>query len=254
MLFREIKTFLTALTYFSRIPAPNFEFKQEYLKNSGRYFSSIGILIGSLSFLAYFATAQLLPPNISIIISIIFSVLLTGAFHEDGLADMADGIGGGWTKVDKLKIMKDSRIGTYGSSALILLFLLKLNLLLELTHIVDSAHLFLIFICSHSLSRTTAGALIFFLPYVQEESTSKAKPVAHMSLWSLSVLTFVGIAPILIFQSLDALLIIPGALLTGLFMGRFLKKTLGGITGDCLGGAQQITELVCLITFVIIFR
>ena len=102
-----------------------------------------------------------------------FSLLLTGAFHEDGLADTADGFGGAFLREKKISIMKDSRIGTYGATALVMALLGKYVLLIENSQIALS-----IFI-AYALSRAVAASLVFDMRYVAEDDGSKSKPLAN---------------------------------------------------------------------------
>ena len=252
MISKETKTFLTALTFFTRIPAPKFEFKEEYLQNCGRFFSIIGLIVGSLSFLPYYFAVSYFSQPTAITLSLVTSVIITGAFHEDGLADMADGLGGGWSKEQKLRIMKDSRIGTYGTVTLILLFILKVSLLWELTSLVCPLTFFLIYLACHTLSRLNAGLLMFLLPYVQEDDTTKSKPVARMTGISLITLTVTGFIPLYLLPLTSFWLLLPLFTLL-ILLTVFFKRQLGGITGDCLGGCQQLSELVILASSIVFF-
>ena len=116
---------------------------------------------------------MLFPKAIAVIFSLLITILLTGAFHEDGLIDTADGLGGGWSKDQKLKIMKDSRIGTYGAVALWFSLSLKFIFLTEINNT------FVALLIAHPLSRSTATGFLYFLTYVRLDETSKAKPLAQ---------------------------------------------------------------------------
>ena len=122
----EIKIFFTALMFYSRIPCPkDIDHSPEYINKATRYFPLIGWIIGVISFVVFFLSVLLFDSSIAIILSLIAGVLTTGAFHEDGLADVVDGFGGGWTKQRILEIMKDSRVGAYGAISVALVVLLK---------------------------------------------------------------------------------------------------------------------------------
>ena len=115
----ELVIFLLAVQFLTRLPVPNgVEFSQQRLAAAPRYYPLVGIVIGALSASVFFAATIIFPNTVSIILAITGGVLFTGAFHEDGLADTFDGIGGGTTKERALTIMKDSRIGVYGAVAL----------------------------------------------------------------------------------------------------------------------------------------
>jgi adenosylcobinamide-GDP ribazoletransferase len=119
------------------------------LSRATRYFPLVGIIVGGLAAAMFGGARLLLPDSIAIVLSMGMSIWVTGAFHEDGLADTCDGLGGGWSKQDVLRIMKDSRLGTYGAVGILLALLLKFNLLLSLpAHLVPAA-----LISGHALSR-----------------------------------------------------------------------------------------------------
>lgn len=123
---KEIDLFLVAMGYFTRIPMPKWvEVDADKLNKASRYFGLVGLLVGLLSAIVFWLTQNWLPAGVSVLLSMVTGVLLTGGFHEDGLADTFDGFGGGWTAEDKLRIMKDSRLGSYGALALMLVLMLK---------------------------------------------------------------------------------------------------------------------------------
>ena len=130
------RLWLIAVGFFTRIPIktiPNFQ--QHWLNQASRYYGLVGLMVGILGASVWFASHTLWPNSIAILLSMIATILLTGGFHEDGLADTWDGFGGGWTLEQKLTIMKDSRVGTYGSLALILSLFLKYQLLIALADV-----------------------------------------------------------------------------------------------------------------------
>jgi len=174
---------------------------------------------------------------------------MTGAFHEDGLADMADGIGGGMTIDKRLSIMKDSRIGTYGSVSLIMALLLKCLVLIEIAKISDFHLIFPVLLLGYALSRAIAGSLIYDLPYVADLDTSKSKPLANkQSLFELSLLMIIGAAPLIYFSLSANLTTLAVLLIFREGFKRWILSRLGGYTGDCLGAAQQISELLIYLT------
>jgi len=128
----EIQVFFTALMFYTRIPCPAWvNHDEEFLNKATRYFPLIGWIVGGLAALTFYGSSFIFSKEVSILFSFAISVLITGAFHEDGFADVCDGFGGGWTKEKILDIMKDSRVGAYGAIGIVLLFLLKFALLLN---------------------------------------------------------------------------------------------------------------------------
>ncbi|MCB5190099.1 adenosylcobinamide-GDP ribazoletransferase [Methylobacillus arboreus] len=235
---RQWRLFLLALGYFTRLPLPPIEhFEPAELNDAARYFPLVGVLVGLAGALVFCLSLQLLPLSVSIVLSMLATVWLTGVFHEDGLADTMDGLGGGWTREQALAIMKDSRIGSYGAIALLLALMLKFT---SLSHIKIEILPF-VMVAAHAVSRLAAVLVIARQEYVREEG--KAKPLASkLSLTSLWVAIVLGLAPMLLLpvDQWPALLLVA---VVWLWFSRKLSRRLGGYTGDCLGAMQQLTEL-----------
>ncbi len=239
----QLELFLLALSFFSRIPVPaSTPYSDERMNRAGRYFAIVGALLGILCGLVFEASNLIFSPHISVFLTMAFSLLLTGAFHEDGLADMADGIGGGMTLERRLLIMKDSRIGTYGASALMMALLGKFVLLVELA---DHQSMILIWVSGYTLSRSIAASFIFDTPYVADFDTSKSKPVAQkQSISELVFLIFGGLVSLVWLPVFSLVIVLLTMFVFRIAFKRWLMARLGGFTGDCLGAAQQFVELL----------
>lgn len=247
---QQLNLWWIAVAFFTRIPVPSsVEFSQANLNRASRYFSAVGWLIGLICGAVLWVFMLVFPQDVAVLLAMIVSLLLTGCFHEDGLADTCDGLGGGWTTEQKLRIMKDSRVGTYGAAALWVSLTLKFVLLSQLLEPV------LALIIAHPLSRIIPTLFIAAMPYVSDSDTSKAKPLAESGSWVDTAIA-VGIGSI-------ALLLVPvgsggaGVLLAVLFVVGvlsflFLKKQLGGFTGDALGAVQQVSELALYLAMILI--
>lgn len=246
--------------FYTRIPCPkNITHHPDYLNKATRYFPFIGWIVGSISFLAFYLFSFFLSTEIAVILAIIASILTTGAFHEDGFADVCDGFGGGWTKEKILMIMKDSAIGAYGAIGLVLLFLLKFKLLSESTLLFANNILliFLLFISAHSLSRLAAISIIFTHEYSRDDASSKSKPIAKQYTWKeVSGSFFFGLIPLLAFSYFDLkfLLAIIPIFITRYFLARYFQKWIDGYTGDCLGATQQVCEVVFYLSILFLWK
>ncbi|MCH2231825.1 MAG: adenosylcobinamide-GDP ribazoletransferase [Crocinitomicaceae bacterium] len=252
----EIKIFFTALMFYTRIPCPkNIDHSPDYINKATRYFPLIGWIVGAISYLAFWLSSYAFDTNIAVFFSLIAGVLVTGAFHEDGLADVFDGFGGGWTKEKILEIMKDSRVGAFGAIALIFLFALKylaLNNLFVKIDTEDSVLIALIFMAYHSLSRLTAINIVFTSHYSREDENSKAKPIAKTHSYKEIVgAYFFGLLPLftLCFYQWKYTLVLLSLFALYYFSKRYFEKWINGYTGDCLGAVEQIAECICLLTF-----
>lgn len=248
---RQWQLFCLALAFFSRIPVPHSTpYSPKLLNQSSRYLSLVGLLLGALQALALHGTALVLPFSVAVLLALLVGLVLTGAFHEDGLADTADGLGGAVAIERKLEIMKDSRVGTYGLVALLSVFLIKWQSLLAL----EQQALWALVLVG-GLSRACAVSLTFVLPYQQLDAVSKTKPIAtslqkRALLWIwLFVLPLLYVLPWSLTLCLMATLMLCFSLL---FF--YYRSQLQGYTGDLLGAAQQVTELSLYLVWLIWWR
>ncbi len=249
--------FWTALMFFTRIPIPfKLPYSSEIMNKSQKYYSWVGIVVGLITALSYYVFQVLLNENIAIVLSMITSVFLTGAFHEDGFTDVCDSFGGGYGKEKIMTIMKDSRIGAYGTIGIALLLLLKFVTLVEIANKQSLLFFIFIIIFAHSLSRFIAGTAIYTHAYVRDIDTSKIKPIAAEALpLSSLIIGIVGfLIPIIVFQEWKYLLVLPVAYSSKMMLCAYFKKHIGGYTGDCLGTIQQVSEVVIYLTAVAIWK
>ncbi len=239
---KELQILLTAVMFYTRIPVPGWvNHDADYLNKATKYFPFIGWVAGVVAAVVFMGANYLFNPSIAIILSMAATVLLTGAFHEDGFADVCDGFGGGWTKEKILLIMKDSRVGAYGVIGTIFMLSIKFYLLLSF----GVVQLPFVFIAAHALSRWAASTFIITHQYVRENEDSKAKPVAKQFLVShFLIATLFGILPLVLFKNALVFLTIVPVYAMKVYLGWYFKKWIGGYTGDCLGATQQLCEIV----------
>ena len=250
MLKRELHIFLTSVMFFTRIPCPKWiDHKPDYLRQSSKYFSLVGIIVGVIGAGVFYVSQFVFSTEIALLLSMVITIYTTGAFHEDGFADVCDGFGGGWTKEKILFIMKDSTLGTYGVSGLIFILGFKFLALREFTNL----EIPFIIICGHALSRFIATTLIYTHPYVRQED-SKAKPAAkNITLTMVVYSAIFGITPLLIFKPLLLISVIP-MYLGKIYLGRKFTKWIGGQTGDCAGAVQQFTEVIFYLSAILLWK
>jgi len=241
MIRRELAAFFAALGYFTRLPVPGWVgYSPDGLARAARYLPAVGLLVGGAGALVFWLASQVWPQAVAVVFAMVATIALTGAFHEDGLADTADGLGGGWDKAKILAIMKDSRVGSYGVIAVILALLGKYALLSTL----PAGQVVAALIAGHAVSRFCAVSLMATMDYARDDESSKARPVAAR----------LGLAPLLwalLCAGLPLLLLAPGPALTAvvlaalatLWLAAKCRRWLGGYTGDCLGAVQQLAEI-----------
>lgn len=238
------RDFLLAVGFFTRIPVPDHpNFSDQALARSSIYFPAVGVGVGFLVVSCFWLANLALPTTISVLIALSFGFLVTGGFHEDGWADTFDGLGGAFDTERKLAIMTDSRLGTYGSLALWSLLTVKAFTLFEL---IPTTTL-IVWVFAQGLSRWCAMSAMVWLPYVRTEP-SKAKPIVQklsLQRWLLSGLILLPCLFFLTWQWVLALLFLIAVLLRVAF--HFLRRQIGGYTGDILGALQQGIELITLI-------
>jgi adenosylcobinamide-GDP ribazoletransferase len=236
----EIRLLLTAVQYFTRIRVPAWVgHAQEQLAGAIRYFPVVGLIVGASGAATLWLAAQVLPAPLPAILAIVVTVLMTGAIHEDGLADTCDGLGGGATRERALEIMKDPRIGAFGAIALMLSLLLKISALSLMTLWTAMIALF----AAHAFSRFCAVLFSFAGRYVGSAERSRAAPVVTQVKRSDVLVAAVFGLPALVLCGRDAIVAAIVALVLLGLLFRWSVRRIGGYTGDTLGAAQQITEV-----------
>jgi adenosylcobinamide-GDP ribazoletransferase len=241
----QLRLFFTALQFFTRLPIPGWVgFEAHWLNHASRYFPLVGLVIGAIAAAVYAAAAWVFPAPVAVVLSTAAGIYATGAFHEDGFADMCDGFGGGMTVERVLEIMKDSRIGAYGAIGMSCMLGLKCVTLAMLPPLTAIAAL----LAAHPLSRLMATALIWRMDYARAEG--KAKPLAQkMSSGEFAIAAITAAAPAIAlcaagWTSWRAM--VAGVIAAGIasaWLARLFARRIKGYTGDCLGAVQQVSEL-----------
>ena len=261
MIIQEAQRFIIALSTLTRLPiyhlVPDnwYSIEQEELARSRRYYGVVGLMIGALNALVFLFAINSFDALIAAVLSIIFGLLLTGGFHEDGLADSFDGFYGGFDTERKLSIMKDSRIGTYGSLSLWGALSLKTAALASLAEF-SAAQIVCTIVAAHGLSRILSLLLTKPLNYVQAEGQQKFTQLSikpnRTDIQVLLLTLCVSLSFILVVFSTVSivvyLLII--LLVTGLLAAYWQIKHIAGFTGDSLGASQQVTELIIYLSLI----
>jgi adenosylcobinamide-GDP ribazoletransferase len=255
---RQVALFMTAVQFLTRLPTPQFKaFEPAWLARSARYFPLVGVLVGVINVAVWWLASRVLPTAVAVGLTVAISMLVTGAFHEDGFADVCDGFGGGVTKDRVLAIMKDSRIGAYGAIGIVLMLGLKWATLESLS--LGTAVFAPLVVGAHLTSRWCAGALMWSLPYVRGEEDSKSRAVVEgftAREWLIGgIIGLAAFAPIAaaclreigVLEAWALAAGAAGAAATAGVAGGYLRRRIGGHTGDCLGAVQQLTELAFLI-------
>lgn len=247
-LSHEMRRIAGAFIFYSRIPLPSSWFSAKS-SHCSRYFSLVGWLVGGVSVGIWLLAPMMFSDSsgtlsevslpIAILLGMIAAVLLTGALHEDGFADTCDGFGGGWSPEERLRIMKDSRIGTYGALGLVFLLLLKFFALLQ----IETAILPWVWFAGNTLSRFVSISQLRILAYVQDAAKSKSGPMTEFSGVDLIVNAVFGLLPLL-FIGNQVWVALPAVAIVWWFLLMYFKRKLGGVTGDCLGATQQLSEVV----------
>jgi adenosylcobinamide-GDP ribazoletransferase len=242
-----VRAFLTAVAFLTRIPSPRWVgYDPETLARSTAYFPAVGVLVGLAAATVLAGGVHAWTPLVAAVLATAATVWLTGALHEDALADSCDGFGGGWEREQVLTIMKDSRIGSYGAVGLALALLAKvaaLSVLAEASVGMAARAL----VVAHTLGRWSSLPLIRGLPYVSAEGARSRPFAASVTTGRLAagtamavVVTAAALAPL---GAAAVMAVLACAALVTTIGARYFRRRLGGMTGDCLGAANQLVEL-----------
>ena len=233
-----LNLFLLALSFYTRIPCPQtLDYKQ--LPRATVYLPLVGWLVGGITAVSFYLADVLWPQTTAVIVALITGIFLTGAFHEDGFADVCDGFGGGWGKQRILEIMKDSCIGVYGVLGLVLIFLLKISVLGSML----TAAVPMVLWTGHSISRLPPLLLMQRYDYARDHDSKVSGAVYKPNLHELVFAAVIALLPLALQPAVCVLAIVPVLVVNG-YLGRYFHRYIGGYTGDCLGASQQIAETV----------
>lgn len=241
---KAINEFLHCVWFFTRIPVGSIvNIDGKTLVSSRVFLPLVGFVIGILASLVFLLMSYFFPTSVALLLTMIAMILLTGAFHEDAFADSVDGFGGGDTPGKIIKIMKDSRIGTYGTVALVFALALKFNLLLH----TPFAILPKIILFAQIASRFAPLPLMSAIPYVRHDSLFEKNFETHRYTiaWKNLLLPFLFTqgAGFLLFGTVSFLIMLAVFTMT-LINGWYYTKRLGGATGDCFGATVLLSELL----------
>lgn len=245
-----LRRLLIAVQFLTRLPVPRgLATTEEELGKAAAFFPLAGAIVGGGAALVFVLSQHILPLSTCVLFAILFTAVITNGFHEDGLADSFDGFGGGWTKERALEIMRDSRLGTYGTLALIFLILGKYNFLSSL----PPSQVWRWLIVAHTASRWTVLPLCAWLPYARAEGQGKlvAKQMGAAEIF-IGTLTLLITLSLLSWPAALAALLAVGTVT--FLCGLYFRARLQGVTGDCLGAANQITEVALYLAALVLPR
>jgi len=260
----QLRACAAAFTFLTRLPLRRVMHGPEDLPRAATYFPVVGLVVGLAGGAVYAGAVTLWPTTIALLLSLATTVFITGAFHEDALADAFDGFGGGWDRGQILAIMKDSRVGSYALVGMFVVLAIKLAALATLAGSPDATliekrasviRVLRALVAGHVLGRWSSVFLMRTHPYVrpaaETERASAGRPFARGA--STSQLVVASVISLLIVVSAtgsQAVIATPVALVITWIAGRYFDNRIGGITGDALGAASQIVELSVYLTLV----
>ena len=244
-----LRLLAVAFQFLTRLPVPPVPVVDGDLRRATAAFPLVGAAIGAVTFAAFAVVAPLLGSAVAAAIAVATAVAITGALHEDGLADTFDGVWGGADPGRRVEIMRDSRIGTYGAIALILSLGLRITLLAPL-ELAGAARAILV---GHVVSRAAILVQIRWLPPASEtgHGATVAEPIRGLGLAVAAVTTAVvcGLA-----LGVFAAAPLAAALIGVAVVRRAAQRKLGGLTGDVLGATQQVGLLLAAAAVVALVR
>lgn len=244
---------IAAFIFFTRLPFWRLhQPPKEAYATVVEHWPLVGWLTGGMMAATLFGACHILPFPVAVLIAIVVRLLVTGALHEDGLADFFDGFGGGTDRQRILTIMKDSHIGTYGVIALIFYFLLLWGILISLPPMTA---VFAI-LAADPLAKMFSSQIVNFMPYARREEDAKNKtiyrPISMGATVSLAVQGLLPSLPLILFTDVAWWLTVLAPILTVAFLFHFIWRKLRGYTGDCCGAVCLLSELsfylsVCIV-------
>jgi adenosylcobinamide-GDP ribazoletransferase len=251
----EVHAFGNAVMFFTRIRVPKrLQWSEALMQKAAAWYPAVGWIVGGIGAGVTWLSGRFFPAAlVPVLFGMIATLLVTGAFHEDGLADTCDAFFGGYTRDRVLEIMKDSRVGSFGAAGLFMVLVTKAALLVACIEKPGWSRfgnpVFCLVVC-HSISRAASATLLRLLTYVRANDLigAKSKPMAtRITSPRLLFGLLTGFAPAALFVHPSRLpMLVALAAVTTVGMAVWFRKRIGGYTGDCLGATQQVVEMVVL--------
>lgn len=242
----EWRTFLEALRFFTRLPLGHAAHDGLLLARSHPCFPVVGAVVGAVLVLAFGLVEPVVRRDLAALVMLAVGWVLTGGFHEDGFADVCDGIWGGFTPQRRLEIMKDSRVGTFGSLGLIWLVAMKVTILGQIDPGLFAPAVFL----AHVFARASSVLMLAVFPPARSDGGGRSSLFVGPPTWAGAVATLVTTMLLTLWLPCG----VAGGMVTvavSLLCGLWFLRTLGGINGDALGATNQLSELGVMLCFVV---
>jgi adenosylcobinamide-GDP ribazoletransferase len=241
---RQVQLFLCAVQMLTRLPTPQLKgWTPNWIARSAVYYPVVGALVGCVCAGVFWLASMAWSGPLPALLAIAGGVIVTGAFHEDGLADAADGLLGGATPERRLAIMKDSRIGSYGALALGLTLGAKVLALGSPPVWLGAFGL----IAAHACARSAAVGVMWALPYAGDRAAAKLAPDARVRPGEMMLAAGLGLLSLLLLPPARGLLALAAGIVATGLMAIVARRKIGGWTGDVAGAAEQVFEAAFLL-------
>jgi adenosylcobinamide-GDP ribazoletransferase len=242
-------SFLVAVQFLTRLPVPRrSSFPVDALAKAAVFFPVVGLLVAAGGVVLNLALSPLASRNVVVVVVLAYLVIVTGGLHEDALADAADGFGGGWKKEQILDIMRDSRIGSFGAIAIALGLLARFVFLANLPLQKFDAFL----VAGQVLSRWTALPLAYILPPARGHDGQGSLVAEKITAFSLVTGTALMLAIVAAVLRTKAVWTVLAAVVVTAISALYYRSRISGVTGDCLGATNQLTEVTVYLTGVVL--
>ncbi len=237
---RILSLFLGAVAFMTRLPvSQKMQCDPDALSSAAVFFPLVGLLVSAGAIILNHVFSRFVSQDVVVVIVLVFLVTVTGGFHEDALADAADGFGGGWGKDKILSIMRDSRVGSFGALAIALALLARFVFLKNIPPPKFDGYL----VAGQVTGRWTALPLSYFLPPAREEGGQGARVAGKITAFTLVTGTLLTLAILGVALGVKALWVMLAAVVITGASGAYYRHRIGGVTGDCLGATSQIAEV-----------
>lgn len=242
-----MKNFILLLQFLTRIPINiNLEVKREDFASAVKYFPLVGVVIGALDLGAIYLFSRIFNGIVAAVLLIMFHTALTGGLHLDGLGDTVDGVYSGRSKERVLEIMKDSRTGTFGVLALILILMLKFSCVSSL----GGYNLYKAVLLSPIIARSVVTVLMYKRRYAREHEGLGDLFIGKISKGTFIIALIIGLISSILIGQVRGVITYFVALVFAIGFRNYIEKKIDGITGDILGASIELNEAIVLLCFV----